>query len=356
MAEGPDVALPPHAELRRIMRGFERSQLIYVAVKLGLADLVGDDRKDAQTLARASGIDAPVLYRLMRGLAWCGLVRHENDDSFSLTPLGRCLRIDAPDSLRDHVLCIGEIEVPAWNALLHAVQVGGVAFEHAFGERFYDYLGRHADAGAYFDRLMAVSTAPVAHAVARAYDFSSVETLVDIGGGNGTLLTTILRAHPHMHGIIFDLPSVIARTAQSPEAPEIAARLRLVGGDFFADVSPPADAYMMRWVLHNWDDDHCVRLLDNCHRALPSPGRLLVVEEIMPERVDASTETVSLDLGMMVHLGGRERTASEFQRLLWRGGFQVTRIIPTEAGVHILESRPFTPGQRATGVPRSSSA
>ena len=341
MAEEPDVALPPHAELRRIMRGFERSQLIYVAVKLGLADLIGDDSKDAQTLARAAGIDARVLYRLLRGLAWCGLVRHANDDSFSLTPLGRCLRIDAADSLRDHVLCIGEIEMPAWSALLHAVQAGGIAFEHAFGMQFYDYLGHHADAGACFDRLMAVSTTPVAHAVVRAYDFSSVETLVDIGGGHGTLLTTILRAHPRMHGVVFDLPAVIARTAKSLEASEFAARLRLVGGDCFVDVPPLADTHMMRWVLHNWDDDHCVRLLDNCRRAMRSPGRLLVVEEIMPERVNASTETVSLDLGMMVHLGGRERTEGEFRRLLWRGGFQVTRIIPTEVGAHILESRPL---------------
>ncbi len=342
MAEGPDVALPPHAELRRIMRGFERSQLIYVAVKLGLVDLVGNDSKDAQTLARATGIDAHVLYRLMRGLAWCGLVRHADDDSFSLTPLGRCLRIGAADSLRDHVLCIGEIEVPAWSALLHAVQAGGIAFEHAFGGRFYDYLDRHADAGACFDRLMAVSTAPVAQAVVRAYDFASVETLVDVGGGNGTLLTTILRAHPHIHGVIFDLPSVIDRTTKSLQTSEIAARLRLVGGDFFVDVPPSADTYILRWVLHNWDDDHCVRLLDNCRRAMRSPGRLLVVEEIMPARVDASTETVSLDLGMMVHLGGGERTEDEFRRLLWRGGFEVTRIIPTEVGVHILDSRPRT--------------
>lgn len=342
MAEEPEVALPPHAELRRIMRGFERSQLIYVAVKLGLADLIGDDSKDAQALARATGIDARVLYRLMRGLAWCGLVRHADDDSFSLTPLGRCLRIDAADSLRDHVLCIGEIEIPAWSALLHAVQAGGIAFEHAFGARFYDYLDHHADAGACFDRLMAVSTTPVAQAVARAYDFASVQTLVDVGGGNGTLLTTILRAHPHTHGVIFDLPSVIGRTAKSLETSDIAARLRLVGGDFFVDVPPTADAYMMRWVLHNWDDDHCVRLLDNCRRAMRSPGRLLVVEEIMPERVDASTETVSLDLGMMVHLGGGERTEGEFRHLLRRGGFQLTRIIPAGVGVHILESRPLT--------------
>lgn len=340
MADGPEAGRSPHAELRRIMRGFERSQLIYVAVKLGLVDLIGDGPTDAPTLARAAGLDPAVLYRLLRGLAWCGLVRHGDDDRFSLTPLGRCLRSDAADSLRDHVLCIGEIEMPAWSALLRAVRAGGIAFEHAFGLPFYDHLGRHPEAGEYFDRLMAVSTTPVARAVLRAYDFSSVGTLVDVGGGNGTLLATILRAHPGLDGILFDLPAVIARTAKALEASEIAARLRLVGGDFFVDAPPDADTCMMRWVLHNWDDERCVRLLDNCRRALRSPGRLLVIEELMPERVDASTETVSLDLGMMVHLGGGERTAVEFRRLLRRGGFDVTRIVPTEAGVHILEAQP----------------
>ena len=340
MSEGSSVAPSPHAQLRQIMRGFEKSQLIYVAVKLGIADLLQGGDKDVQTLARETGIQAPGLYRVMRGLAWCGLVSHADDDRFSLTPLGRCLRIDADDSLRDHVLCIGEIEWPAWSALLHAVRTGETAFEHVFGMRFYDYLSHNAEAGSYFDRLMGVSTTPVAHAVVRAYDFSPVETMVDIGAGNGTLITTILRANPHMRGVVFDLPSVIARTTQRLEGLEVAPRLQVIGGDFFQGVPSGADTYLMRWVLHNWDDDHCVRLLDNCHRAMRRPGRLLVVEQVMPERVDPSSETVGLDLGMMVHLGSGERTEDEFRRLLWRGGFQLTRIIPTDAGMHIVEAMP----------------
>jgi SAM-dependent methyltransferase len=338
MPEEPHVPLSPHDELRRIMRGFERSQLIYVAVKLGVADLLQDGSQDVQTLARQIGLEPSLLFRIMRGLVWCGLVRQEDDGRFALTPLGQCLRTGADDSLSDHVRCIGEIEWPAWGALLHAIRTGGTAFEHAFGMKFYDYLSRNAEAGAYFDRMMGVSTAPVARAVVQAYDFSPVGTIVDIGAGNGTLVTTILRANPHVRGIVFDLPSVVARTAAQLEGSDVAGRIQTAGGDFFVEVPAGADTYLMRWVLHNWSDDECVRLLDNCHRAMKKPGRLLVLEHVMPPRVSTLTDTVSLDLGMMVHLGGRERTEDEFRQLLRRGGFQLTRTIPTTVSTQIVEA------------------
>ena len=329
----------PNAELRRIIRGFEKSQLIYVAVKLGLADLVPEGGADVETLARATGVAGPVLFRVLRGMAWCGLLDHGEGDRFTLTPLGRCLRADAEDSLRDHVLCIGEIEMPAWSALLRAIRTGENAFAHVFGTRFYDYLGMYPEAGAYFDRLMGKSTTPVARAVARAYDFSAMTTVVDLGAGNGTLMTAILSANPGLRGIVFDLPPVIARAAAALEGSEVAPRISLVGGDFFAEVPAGADGYMLRWVLHNWDDEDCVRLLASCRRAIAPAGRLLVIEELMPERVDRSSDTVSLDLGMLVHLDARERTEREYRALLARGGFRVTRVLPTDAGVHVVESK-----------------
>jgi SAM-dependent methyltransferase len=340
MSEEPRARLSPHDQVRKMMRGFEQSQLIYVAVKLGIADLLQDGSGDAQTLGIRAGIEPSLMYRVMRGLAWCGLVRHAEDDSFSLTRLGRCLRSDADDSLCDHVRCVGEIEWPAWSALLHAVRTPDTAFEHAFGAKFYDYLAQNAEAGAYFDRMMGVSTAPVARAVVEAYDFSSVETIADIGAGNGTLVTAILRANTHLRGILFDLPSVIARTAEQLEGSDVAGRLQAVGGNFFTEVPAGADTYLMRWVLHNWSDDQCARVLENCHRAMRPSGRLLVLEQVMPPRVDPSTETVSLDLGMLVHLGGCERTEDEFRQLLRRGGFQWTRTIPTAVSTQILEAIP----------------
>ena len=326
------------SQLRDTMEGFERSQLIYLAAKLGLPDLLDDGAQSVETLSGQTGVAAPVLYRLMRGLAWCSLVRHLEDDSFELTPLGELLRVEAKDTLYERALCIGEVEYPAWGALLQSLQDPTPAFDRVFGMKFYDYLQKNAEIGANFDRMMGKGALPVARSVVQAYNFSDFTTVVDVGGSDGTLMSTILRANPDLRGVIFDLPSVIERTGA--RIGQFSSRVQLMGGDFFDKVPAGGDAYIMKWILHNWPDEHCVRLLTNCRRAMSRTSRLLILEQVMPERVGPDDEVVGWDLGMLVHLGSSERTEAEFRTIFERAGFSLLRVIPTSSGMSIIEGEP----------------
>ena len=321
------------AQLRDLLEGFERSQLLYVAAKLGLADLLGSSRKEVVWLAGQTGIESAVLYRVLRGLAWCGVVAHTPDDQWELTPLGEYLQRDREDSLVERALCIGDIEYPSWGQLLPALRDEKPAFERVFGQPFYEYLRQHPERGAYFDRMMGKGAVRVAESVVQAYDFSGLTRLVDIGGSNGSLLSIILAAYPQAQGVVFDLPSVIERTTAHP-------RIELVGGDFFEGLPTGGDAYLMKWILHNWADEHCVKLLRNCRRAMGEGARLLVLEQVMPARVDTTTETVGWDIGMLVHLGSSERTAGEFEQLFRQADLRLERLLPTSCGMSILEGFP----------------
>lgn len=341
----PELSEPKEAarsQLRLMMEGFEKTQLLYVAARLGLADLLSSGVADVERLAAHTGVEPTTLYRLMRALAWCGVVRHAPDDTFALTALGECLRADVDDSLHDRIVCIGDLEYPAWGALLYAVRSGGVAFDHVFGAPFYEHLRAHPDVSANFHRLMGKGAVDFAQAIVRAYDFSDLGTLVDIGGGDGTLLTTILHANPHLHGVVFDTPAVIGRAEQRSRESGLHPRLRTVGGDFLAAIPPDGDAYFMQRILHNWDDELCVRVLETCRRTMAGRGSLLIVEFVMPARNDPATSVSGLDLCMMVCLGARERTEAEYRALLGRAGFEWKRTMPTSAGVSIIEALPST--------------
>lgn len=323
--------------LRDLMEGFERSQLTYLAAKLKIPDALAHQALDAEALSGVTGVAANRLYRVMRGLVWCGLCTHEPDDRFALTPMGQLLRQDTEGTLYERALCIGEIEYPAWGALLNGVRQGHVPFEQVFGNRFYDHLGQQPEMGAHFDHMMGRGAAPVARSVVEAYDFSAFATVCDIGGSNGTMISTILQAHPEVQGVIFDLPSVIERIRERMAGNP---RVRCESGDFFHGLPSGCDAYTMKWILHNWDDEHCAILLRNCRRAMHDNARLLVLEQVMPERVDTSTEVVGWDLGMFVHLGASERTAAEFRQLFEQAGLGLVRILPTSCGMSILEALP----------------
>ena len=335
------VTLSPQGQLSDMIWGFAKAQLIYVAAKLEIADLLKDGPKDAQALARSTKINAQILYRLMRGLAWCGLVVHLADDRFSLTPLGECLQTESPDSLHENVLSMGEIDWPAWGTLLHVIETGKLGFEHAFGMEVFEYFAQNKEAGSRFDRLMGKSSAAVSAAIIKAYDFSSVKTFVDIGGGNGTLASAVLQANPHLRGIIFDLPHVIERTASHLMTTKMAQRCEAIGGDFFNSVPSGGDVYIMKWILHDWPDDRCVTILKNCHEVMAKDAKLLVVDMVMPEQASPSTPAVMWDLHMMIMLNGIERTETEFRNLFSTAGFNLTQIIPTESGMSIIEGVPL---------------
>lgn len=311
-----------------------------MAAKLEIADLLKDSPKDAQALARSTKINPQILYRLMRGLAWCGLVVHLTDDRFSLTPLGEFLQTKSPYSLHENALSMGEIDWPVWGNLLNVIKTGEPGFEHAFGMEVFDYFAQNEAAGSRFDRLMGKVSAAVANGIITAYDFSSVKTFVDIGGGNGTLASAILQANPHLRGIIFDLPDVIERTIPYLMTTKTADRCEAVGGDFFSSVPTGGDTYIMKWIMHDWPDDRCIEILKNCYEAMANGAKLLVVDMVMPEQATPSSPAAMWDLHMMVMLNGIERTEAEFRNLFSSAGFKLTQIIPTESGMSIIEGVP----------------
>lgn len=275
-------------KLQQMRLGFQMSQLLYVAAKLGIADLLKDDSKSTQMLADATKVNPHTLHRIMRGFVICGLVTQDEDGRFGLTPLGECLQTEGGGILHEFVISSMEEYYPAWGALLHTVQTGDVAFDYVFGMNIFEYYAQNPEARARFSRLMA-SGGRLVRAVVTAYDFSTIRRIIDIGGGYGRLTTAIVKANPHMSGVIFDIPSVVEGTREHLQAEGLADRCEVIDGDFFESVPVGGDAYILRRILHDWNDERCVAILRNCRRAMGQRGgKLLVVESVMPEQIDPS--------------------------------------------------------------------
>ena len=332
-------AEPPRRTLTRLLFGQVVAQAIYAAAKLAIADLLADGPRPVAELAAAAGADTDALARLLRALASIEIFAEVAPGRFGLTPIADCLRDDRPDSGRPSAILYGEEYRRALDGLLDSVRTGEPAFDRVHGVPFFAYLAQHPEVGARFDRNMTGHFAVRNAAVVAAYDFSSIATLVDIGGGEGGLLRAVLAAHPPMRGILFDVPEVIARARQRPIDQDVGARLSLVAGDFFVEVPAGADGYVLASILHDWNDERAVALLRTIRRAIAPGGRLLVVEEVLPPGNEPSLGKF-LDLMMLVLLAGRERTAEEFRTLLATAGFELTRIIPTTAGSSMIEAVP----------------
>jgi ubiquinone/menaquinone biosynthesis C-methylase UbiE len=230
----------------------------------------------------------------------------------------------------------GGEQYQAWGGVLHSVRAGQPAFDQVYGTSYFEYVARNPDAAAIFDEAMTSYTTQVAHAVVATYDFSSAKSLVDVGGGEGMLLATILRANPSTRGILFDLPHVISRASGPLERSDVGDRCQTVAGDFFRSVPDGADTYLLAQILHDWDDDHSRTILTNCHRAMQPGGKVLVIELVIPPGNEPFIGKW-LDLHMLVLQTGRERTAAEYQELLASAGFQLTRVIATESGASVVE-------------------
>jgi ubiquinone/menaquinone biosynthesis C-methylase UbiE len=222
---------------------------------------------------------------------------------------------------------------------MYSVMMGAPAFDHIFGTASFDYMRQHPTAAARFDAVMAEQTLSWVHAIVDAYDFSTIRTLVDVGGGSGALLTAILTAHPQLRGVLYDLPHVIAGAPPRLTAAGVVARCDTVAGDFFTAVPEGGDSYLLKHVLHDWDDDHCITILKNCRRVMPSDGRLLLVEVIIPPNNEPHYGNY-LNLMMLVLLTGRERTEAEYQKLFEATGFALSRVVATASEVSIIEGRP----------------
>ncbi|MBL8796931.1 MAG: methyltransferase [Planctomycetia bacterium] len=318
------------------MAGYWYTQAIYVAAQLRLADLLTDGPKAADELAPATGTSARPLYRLLRALASVEIFAEDSQRRFSLTPLAECLRSEVPGSLWSMAILRGGLQYEAWGQLLHSVQTGQSAFEKLHGLPIFEYFQQHAEDGKLFDAAMTGVHGRETAAMLDAYDFSDIGTLADIGGGNGSVLTAILQKYPAMQGILFDLPGVVERARANLEASGLSDRCRVVGGNFFEAVPPGADAYLMRHIIHDWDDEKSLTILRNCRKAMGGAEKLLVVEGVvLPDNQPSISKF--FDLAMMVLPGGMERTEDEYRRLSEAAGFRLTRIVPTKTWISVIE-------------------
>jgi SAM-dependent methyltransferase len=334
--------LPARLLLFQLITGHYVSHAIYVAAKLGVPDLLAQGPRPSSELAEATGTQAPALNRVLRLLASAGVLAEGEDSRFALTPTGEYLRTDVPGSSRDTALLFAAPALRTWDGLLYSVQTGRSACEHVLGMDPFRYFAEHPEEAATFNRAMTAVSTQVAAAVAAAYDFSQFAKLVDVGGGHGVLLTTILKAYPAVRGVLFELSPVAEGAKKMVDAAGLASRCEVVGGDFFREISAGADAYIVKSVIHDWDDERAVTILRNCRRAIAPAGKLLLVEAVLPARVGRSLRDqiiVGSDVNMLVNTTGRERTDAEYRALVGAAGFRLTRILPLEGSLSsVLEA------------------
>ena len=328
---------PSPLVLFQMATGYWVSQAIYVAAKLGIADLLKDGPQSCVALAAATGSDASSLFRLMRALSSVGVFSHVSRDCFALSRLAESLQTNAPASLRAMVITVGEIHYQACGNLLHSIQTGSPAFNNAFGANLFDYLEQNVAAADAFNQGMTNASSMLAYAVLMAYDFAGISSIVDIGGGQGKLLEKILQFNPDIRGTVFDMASTIERANQQPGSNGRCRRCSYVAGDFFSSVPQGADAYVLASVIHDWDDNRAITILRNCRRAMTKNSKILLVEMIVPEAASASFSKL-IDLNMLVMNGGRERTTAEFCALLNAADYKLTRIVPTMAPQSVIEA------------------
>ena len=330
----------PREDLRHLFFGFRVSQALYAVAELGIADMFSDEPRSAEDLAADSGVHASSLARVLRLLSSEGVFAETPDGRFVMTPMAEALRSDAPGSMRSQVRAGGRDTIwRSWGQLLRAVQTGEPAFDHVHGVDFFTYHRQHPDEGELFNQVMTSQTAPLTGALAAAYDFLPFKTIVDVGGGRGTLALGLLEAYPHLHAIIFDQPSVVVGAQQAVTAAGMTGNCTVVGGNFFEAVPDGGDALLLKYILHDWDDERCIEILRSCWRATPENGKLLVIELLVPQG-NAPSYAKSQDVNMLVNLGGRERSEAEYRQLFAAAGFTLTRTIPVYGELYIIEGIP----------------
>ena len=277
--------IPPPVAMLQMIAGFWVSRALYIAAKLGIADFVQDQARTATELAVATSTHAPSLYRVLRALASVGVFAEDDRGRFTLTPLAATLRSDGPGSLRAWATVqLGEDHYQAWGELMHSVRTGEIAFDHVFGMGVWQHRAQHPEKAKRFDEAMANLISVYNAAVLVSYPFSTIEQVVDVGGGDGSLLVILLQANPKMKGILFDLPHVAERAKQRIADAGLTGRCEVMAGDALTSVPGGGDAYILSRVIHDWDDNHAVTILKNCHRAMTEQGKLLLIERVLPVR------------------------------------------------------------------------
>ncbi len=324
--------------MRELILGFWVSRAVHAAAYFGLADFLRDGPKTVDELAAASKTHAPSLKRLLRALSSIDIFAEQEDGRYRLTPLAATLDSEVPGSMRSFAMAeLGQEHFEAWRDFPYSVATGEMAFEHGFKQNPWQYYAENPEHAAVFNASMTMLTQVIEISVITTYDFTPFNTIADIGGGQGEFLSTILQANTHARGILFDAPQVISG-AKRLEQSGLASRSEMVGGDFFQAVPAGADAYLLKWIIHDWADAESIQILGNIRQAMNPEGRVLIVETVIP---DTNEPFVGkwLDLNMMVMTGGKERTASEYRALLERAGLELVRIVLTPSGFSVVEAR-----------------
>jgi hypothetical protein len=330
----------PSTALRTLVNGFQLTQAISVAATLGIADLLAAGPQSSDDLAAATEAHPGSLYRLLSALASAGVLVEEEGRLFALTPLGEQLRSGAPEPVGSWAAHVGRPYFwQAWANLLHTVRTGESAFRAVHGVDAWEYRNEHPREGEIFDRAMTDMARIAIRAVLEVHDFARYGTVVDVGGGHGALLAAVLTRHPDMRGVLFDQPHVVAGAGPVLEEAGVAGRCHVAGGSFFDSVPDGGDAYVLKSILHDWDDAEATTILRNCRRAIGDEGSLLVIErDLGPANEDP--EAKLSDLNMLVVLGGRERRIDEYGVLFETAGFRLVDAVPTAAGLSVIEGAP----------------
>lgn len=324
----------------RMLGGYRETQLLYVVAKLGIADRLASGPMSAQELAVASGAHPSALYRVMRALAGLGVFHERTDARFELTEFAQPLRSDTVGSLHALAVSYGESWWwQSWGKTLQCVKQGMTAFELLDGRGIFDFLREQPDAAAVFNANMAAMTAGSADSVVAAVDWSGAGCVVDLGGGRGVLLSAVLRSQAGLNGVLFDQPAVVEGAGAFLREFVRAGRCQIVAGDIFASVPRGGDTYILKEVIHDWDDARCVEILRKCRSAMPDTGRLLIVERVIGPP-NAPSEGKIIDIVMLVMAGGKERTLDEYRELLERAGLRLRDTHPTASGLDVLEAVP----------------
>jgi hypothetical protein len=333
------------AGMMRLLAGAWAARLVHAAAELRLADHLLDEPRDAAFLAAATSAHAPSLARLLRALTAIGVLYESDERRYTLTPLGATLRSDAPGSMRAWALLFfSDDQGRAWEALPHAVRTGENAFHHLFGADIWTRLAARPDAARLFDAGMQSLTQGAYGPLTTLYSFGNYKWIVDVGGGNGGLLFPVLARHPTMRATIFDLPHVADATRSRIAEIGLSDRCDAVGGDAFIAVPPGADAYVLKGVIHDWEDKEAVAILRTCRAAMSPSTMLLLIERILPERIDPEDALVRgnfiADINMFVNPGGRERTEAEFRELLGQAGLRLKRVVSMPIPQAVMEVEP----------------
>jgi len=333
-------SFPPEAI--RLLHGFRGYQLAVAACRLGLPDLVASGPLRAEDIATRTGMNAAAMRRMLRGLVAWGFLA-ESDGRYASTPVSDAFRSDRP-GLRNMTLMLNQEAYPTWASLMYTLETGKAAYDHVHGKSRWETLSENPEDAALFNAAMVETSTRVATELAAAYDFGWARTVVDVGGGNGALLAGVLRANPHLRGVLYDLPAGLAGAQEAMDAAGLAERVELSEGSFFETVPSDGDVYLLKSILHDWDDDRAVKIAATCRAAMAPSSRLLVVERWVPEQVTSSAAdlaAVMSDLHMMILLGGRERTNSDFAEMFEAAGLRLLRDIEMRSDFHVLEAEPI---------------